>query len=121
MFFYPYYFIKDLLGVVFVLYLYLFLITLVPDILGHADNYIKANALSTPVHIVPEWYFLPFYAVLRSLPDKAYGALLLILSILSLFFLPLNTKYDILSKSGSFKPPYKYFFGIFATNFIVLG
>jgi quinol-cytochrome oxidoreductase complex cytochrome b subunit len=59
--------------------------------------------------------------VLRSLPDKAYGALLLILSILSLFFLPLNTKYDILSKSGSFKPPYKYFFGIFATNFIVLG
>jgi ubiquinol-cytochrome c reductase cytochrome b/c1 subunit len=56
--------------------------------LGHSDNYISANPLVTPSHIVPEWYFLPFFAILRSIPDKLFGVLALFLSISTLAFLP---------------------------------
>jgi quinol-cytochrome oxidoreductase complex cytochrome b subunit len=71
--FYPYFYLKDLFGVVvFFIFFSLFLF-FEPNLLGHPDNYIKANALVTPAHIVPEWYFLPFYAILRSIPDKLGG------------------------------------------------
>jgi len=59
-----------------------------PNVLGHPDNYIQANALITPKHIVPEWYFLPFYAILRAVPDKFGGVLAMFGSILILFLLP---------------------------------
>lgn len=86
--FYPYYFIKDTLGLqIFFLFFFLFLF-FAPNVMGHSDNYIPANPLVTPTHIVPEWYFLPFYAILRSVPNKLFGVMGLLLSILILFVLP---------------------------------
>jgi ubiquinol-cytochrome c reductase cytochrome b subunit len=86
--FYPYYFIKDALGLqIFFLFFFLFLF-FAPNVMGHSDNYIPANPLVTPTHIVPEWYFLPFYAILRSVPNKLFGVMGLLLSILILFVLP---------------------------------
>jgi len=71
--FYPYFYLKDLFGFLIFLILFCFIICYYPNILGHPDNYIRASAMITPTHIVPEWYFLPFYAVLRSVPDKGLG------------------------------------------------
>lgn len=95
--FYPYFILKD----VFVLLLYLFVFSYFvffePNALGHPDNYIKANPLLTPAHIVPEWYFLPFYAMLRCVPHKFGGVLFMFSSIFILFFLPSmseKTKFD---------------------------
>jgi quinol-cytochrome oxidoreductase complex cytochrome b subunit len=69
------------------LFVYLFITFFYPNILSHPDNYIKANPFVTPTHIVPEWYFLPFYAILRSIDDKALGVLAMIFSIVILIFL----------------------------------
>lgn len=71
--------------------MYGILVILVPNLLGHSDNSIEANMMFTPVHIVPEWYFLPFYGILRSVPQKLGGVLLMILSIVCLFTLPVTT------------------------------
>jgi len=87
-YFFSYYAVKDLLGM---LYLVLFLAILViysPNLLGHPDNYIEANHMVTPLHIVPEWYFLPFYAILRSVPSKLNGVLLMFGSLLALVIFP---------------------------------
>ncbi|NJQ98559.1 MAG: hypothetical protein HC784_15145, partial [Hydrococcus sp. CSU_1_8] len=65
--------------------IFFFIISYFPDYLGHSDNYILSNQLVTPNHIVPEWYFLPFYAILRSVPNKSFGVILLLLAILFLF------------------------------------
>lgn len=70
---YPYYIIKDLYGVILFLIFFSFFVFFAPNILGHPDNYIPANPMVTPPHIVPEWYFLPFYAILRSIPSKLGG------------------------------------------------
>ncbi|KAJ1680584.1 hypothetical protein LUZ63_024195 [Rhynchospora breviuscula] len=81
--FYPYFYVKDLVGwVAFAIFFSIF-IFYAPNVLGHPDNYIPANPMSTPPHIVPEWYFLPIYAILRSIPDKAGGvaAIALVFSI----------------------------------------
>jgi ubiquinol-cytochrome c reductase cytochrome b subunit len=87
-FFYPYFYIKDYFGFFIVVFSMLFIISYYPDLLGHPDNYIEANALVTPAHIVPEWYFLPFYAILRAVPSKLGGVVLMGLSIAILFILP---------------------------------
>ena len=87
-FFYPYFYVKDYFGFLVVAFGFLFIISYYPDLLGHSDNYIEANALVTPAHIVPEWYFLPFYAILRAVPSKLGGVLLMGLSIAILFILP---------------------------------
>jgi len=84
--FYPYFYIKDLLGLLVILFILSYLVFFSPDLLGHPDNYIEANPLVTPPHIVPEWYFLPFYAILRSIPNKLGGVVLMFLSILIFFF-----------------------------------
>jgi quinol-cytochrome oxidoreductase complex cytochrome b subunit len=84
----PYYTIKDIFGVFVILIFFSFIIFAAPNYLGHSDNFIKANSMVTPVHIVPEWYFLPFYAFLRSLPNKLLGVCLLLASILVLIILP---------------------------------
>jgi len=68
--FIPYYGVKDLFSIVLVLIIFLFFVTYVPDMLGHFDNFNIVNSLVTPSHIVPEWYFLPLYAILRSVTDK---------------------------------------------------
>jgi ubiquinol-cytochrome c reductase cytochrome b subunit len=74
--FYPYFVIKDLFAFFSFLFIFLLFLFYFPNLLGHPDNYIPADSLHTPAHIVPEWYFLPFYAILRSIPDKLGGLLL---------------------------------------------
>lgn len=86
--FHPYFTIKDLLSFFIFLFFYLYFVFFAPNVLGHTDNYIEANPLVTPTHIVPEWYFLPFYAILRSIPDKLIGVLALISAIMVLIILP---------------------------------
>ena len=85
----PYYTIKDLSFILIILILYFFFVGFSPNYLGHPDNYIPADPLVTPAHIVPEWYFLPFYAMLRSIPSKIFGVIILALSIFILLFFPL--------------------------------
>ena len=86
--FHPYYTVKDLFAYVVFLLMFCYFIFYNPNILGHADNYIEADPMLTPAHIVPEWYLLPFYAILRAVPDKLMGVLLMFGSIVVLFFLP---------------------------------
>ena len=96
-----------------------------PNYLGHPDNYIPANPLATPAHIVPEWYFWPFYAILRSftvdfiLPAKLWGVLAMFGSILLLFFLPWLDKSPV--RSGSYRPVFKRFFWLLVIDVIILG
>nr|YP_009911473.1 cytochrome b [Leptosciurus similis]QLD21955.1 cytochrome b [Leptosciurus similis] len=87
--FHPYYTIKDALGVLLLLLLFMTLVLFSPDLLGDPDNYTPANPLNTPPHIKPEWYFLFAYAILRSIPNKLGGVLALIFSILILILLPI--------------------------------
>ncbi len=86
--FHPYYTAKDSVGIVVYFIVFAVLVFFAPNYLGHPDNYIPANPLVTPPHIVPEWYFLPFYAILRAVPDKLGGVLLMFGSILIWFVLP---------------------------------
>jgi ubiquinol-cytochrome c reductase cytochrome b subunit len=91
----------------------------VPNYLGHPDNYIEANPLVTPPHIVPEWYFLPFYAILRAIPNKLLGVIALFLSILIAAALPWLDKSPI--KSGSYRPLFRKFYWVFVVVCIGLG
>jgi len=86
--FYPYFYIKDLFSILILIFVFSFFVFFAPNVLGHSDNYILGNPMSTPAHIVPEWYFLPFYAVLRSIPDKLGGVAAMFGSIAILFILP---------------------------------
>ena len=88
--FYPYFYIKDLFSFFFSLFFFFFIIAYYPNIFGHSDNYIVANPMVTPSHIVPEWYFLPFYAILRSVPNKLGGVLAMLGSIVFFFFTSFN-------------------------------
>jgi len=110
--FYPYFLLKDLISFLCLLFVLTFLIHFRPNMLGHPDNYIKANPLVTPTHIVPEWYFLPFYAILRSVPDKLLGVFLMIAVILILFIIPFlsSTLFNI-------PPRMRHIFRIFFLNF----
>jgi ubiquinol-cytochrome c reductase cytochrome b subunit len=105
--FVPYYGVKDILSITFVLFVFFFFVFFYPLILGHTDNLIEANFLVTPPHIVPEWYFLPLYCILRSVPNKLMGLLLIVLFILSIFLLPFLNKGIV--KSAIFKPYYTLF------------
>jgi ubiquinol-cytochrome c reductase cytochrome b/c1 subunit len=91
----------------------------IPNYLGHPDNYIPANPGQTPTHIVPEWYYLPFYAILRSIPNKLIGVIALFSSILILAFLPWLDTSRV--KSATYRPLYKQFFWIFVATCIGLG
>jgi len=90
-----------------------------PDALGHADNYIEADAMKTPPHIVPEWYFLPFYAILRAVPDKLAGILLMLGAIVVLFILPWLDTHKV--RSMRFRPVARWFFLIFIVMCFILG
>jgi ubiquinol-cytochrome c reductase cytochrome b subunit len=90
-----------------------------PNILGHPDNYIAANPMVTPAHIVPEWYFLPYYAILRSIPDKLGGVIAMGLSLVILALLPLLNTSNI--RSSFFRPSHRYCFWIWVGNALVLG
>ena len=117
--FYPYFYVKDLLGFWVLLALLSYFVFFAPNALGHPDNYIQANALVTPPHIVPEWYFLPFYAILRSIPDKLGGVAAMGGAIVVLLFLPaLNTSG---TRSSKFRPIFKYAYWAFVLDFFLLG
>ena len=117
--FHPYFTTKDLVGfgVFFVILAYWVFFN--PNYMGHPDNYIPANPLVTPPHIVPEWYFLPFYAILRAVPDKLGGVVLMLGAILILFVIPWLDTSRV--RSATFRPVYKGFFWIFVVNGLVLG
>lgn len=102
---FPYFFVKDFFGLTIFLMFFAFFLYFYPNILGHSDNYIEANPMVTPVHIVPEWYFLPFYAILRSIPHKLGGVIAMLLSIIILAILPWLHSTEV--RSSRFRPFYK--------------
>jgi ubiquinol-cytochrome c reductase cytochrome b/c1 subunit len=115
----PYATIKDLFGVSVFLLLFAWFIFYMPNYLGDADNYIPANPGVTPAHIVPEWYYLPFYAILRAIPNKLAGVIALFASIILLAFLPwLDTAK---TRSCKYRPLAKQFFWIFVVTCVLLG
>ena len=115
----PYATIKDSFGIVCFLILYAWFIFYVPNYLGDADNYIPANPLSTPAHIVPEWYYLPFYAILRSIPSKLGGVIAMFSAIIVLCFLPWLDTSRV--RSAKYRPVYKIFFWVFVASCLLLG
>jgi ubiquinol-cytochrome c reductase cytochrome b subunit len=116
--FHPYYTIKDSIGVVAYFALFAALVFFMPNYLGHTDNYIPANPLVTPAHIVPEWYFLPFYAILRAVPDKLGGVALMVGSIVVWFVLPWLDTSKV--RSMRFRPVARIFFFLWVASFFVL-
>jgi len=119
LFFAPYYIVKDLYGVILFFIFFASFVFFFPNNLGHSDNYIPANPLVTPAHIVPEWYLLPFYAILRSIPDKLLGVIFLALAIAILYVLPFILTPAI--KSLKFKPLPRFIYWIFLAVCFVLG
>jgi ubiquinol-cytochrome c reductase cytochrome b subunit len=117
--FHPYYTMKDGFGVVVFLIIYAGFAFFAPDYMGHPDNYIPANPLVTPAHIVPEWYFLPFYAILRAVPDKLGGVIAMFGAIAVLFILPWLDTSRV--RSCTFRPIYKWFMLLLVVDVIVLG
>jgi len=114
----PYFIFKDLVTI----YLFLLVLSIIvfyaPNLMGHSDNYIPANPMSTPSSIVPEWYLLPFYAILRSIPDKLLGVVAMFGSLLILLVLPIT---DLSRNRGSqFRPAMKLAFWFFVVDFIIL-
>jgi quinol-cytochrome oxidoreductase complex cytochrome b subunit len=117
--FYPYFYVKDLLAFFIFLFVFIFFISFYPNVLGHSDNYIPANPLVTPAHIVPEWYFLPFYAILRSIPDKLFGVIAMFLAIIVLALLPLlNTS---IIRNTKYRPIFSFFYWFLFIDFCLLG
>jgi len=117
--FYPYFYIKDKYGFFIFSLVFAYFIYFDPNTLGHPDNYIPANPLVTPAHIVPEWYFLPFYAILRSIPDKLGGVIFMGLSLVVLAILPYLNVSKI--QSATFRPFYKIMFYFFVADCVILG
>src|SRR5204863_8762320 len=115
----PYATIKDGFFLAVFLILFAWFTFFLPNYLGHPDNYIPANPTVTPTHIVPEWYYLPFYAILRAIPSKLLGVLFLIASIVILAFVPWLDTSKV--RSGAYRPLYKPFFWIFAAVCVGLG
>jgi quinol-cytochrome oxidoreductase complex cytochrome b subunit len=117
--FYPYFYVKDLFAFLALVAFFSFFVFFYPNALGHADNYIPANPLVTPAHIVPEWYFLPFYAILRSIPDKLGGVVAMIGAILILAVLPIINTSEI--RSSKFRPIYGIAYWFLVSDFLLLG
>lgn len=117
--FYPYFYTKDLFAFFALALMFSFFVFFYPNMLGHSDNYIPANPMSTPAHIVPEWYFLPFYAILRSIPDKLGGVVAMVSAILVLLLLPIISTSDI--RSNKFRPLFRFSYWFLVSDFIILG
>jgi ubiquinol-cytochrome c reductase cytochrome b subunit len=117
--FHPYIVIKDGFALLMFMIVFAFFVFYTPNILGHADNYIEADPLVTPAHIVPEWYLLPFYAILRSVPDKLLGVVAMLSAILILAALPWLDTSKI--RSAVFRPLYKQFYWILVADVLILG
>jgi ubiquinol-cytochrome c reductase cytochrome b subunit len=117
--FHPYYTIKDSVGMCVFLLVFALLVFFAPNFFGEPDNYIPANPLQTPNAIVPEWYFLPFYAILRSVPDKLLGVLCMFGSILVWFILPWLDTSPV--RSARFRPIYRVMMFVLPIDMIMLG
>ena len=116
--FHPYYTVKDMFGLSAFLTIMAAIVFFLPNSMGHPDNYIPANPMVTPAHIVPEWYFLPFYAILRAVPDKLLGVLAMFAAIGVLFILPWLDRSPV--RSATFRPIYKIMFWVFLVDCVAL-
>ena len=134
--FWPYFVIKDLFALALIMVIFFAIVGFMPNYLGHPDNYIEANPLVTPAHIVPEWYFLPFYAILRAfdgdvwlvmlvdwitfgiIDAKFFGVLAMFGSILVLALAPWLDTSSV--RSGRYRPMFRWWFALFVVNFFVL-
>lgn len=117
--FYPYCYVKDLFVFLVLVGILSGFVFFSPNLLGHPDNYIGADSMQTPAHIVPEWYFLPFYAILRSIPDKLGGVIAMLLSIVGLMALPYINTSEV--RSSTFRPLYRKLYWIFVADCFILG
>jgi ubiquinol-cytochrome c reductase cytochrome b subunit len=117
--FHPYYTVKDSFAVSLFVIMFALFVFFMPEMLGHVDNSIPANPLATPAHIVPEWYFLPYYAILRAIPDKLTGVLALGGAIACLFALPWLDTSRV--RSMRYRPQAKVFFFVFVVAALILG
>jgi ubiquinol-cytochrome c reductase cytochrome b subunit len=117
--FHPYYTVKDGFAILVFFMLFAWFVFFAPEALGHADNQVPANPLATPSHIVPEWYFLPFYAILRAIPDKLFGVLAMFSAIVMLFLLPWLDTSKV--RSMRYRPTARVFFFIFLAATVGLG
>ncbi len=115
----PYAVMKDLFGLAVFVLLYAWFVFFAPDYLGHPDNYIEGDPLVTPPHIVPEWYFLPFYAILRAVPSKLGGVVLMFGAVLVLAFVPWLDTSRV--RSAKFRPMFKWFLWLFFFSVLALG
>lgn len=116
--FFPYFFTKDAFAFACFLIVFAILVLYFPNALSHPDNYIPANPMKTPAHVVPEWYFLPYYAILRSIPHKTSGILAMLGSILVLFVIPFINTSEI--RNTTFRPIFKICFWLFVADFVIL-
>ena len=116
--FHPYFTFKDLVTIFAFLLALSAIVFYAPNLLGHSDNYIPANPMQTPPSIVPEWYLLPFYAILRSIPNKLIGVLAMFMALLILLAMPLLDTSRI--RGAQFRPLMRFAFWVFVANFIML-
>lgn len=117
--FHPYYTYKDLFGLGVLLSIWAAIVFFAPNLLGEVENYIPADPLVTPPHIVPEWYFLPYYAILRAVPDKLLGVLLMFSAVVILAFLPWLDRSPV--KSARYRPLYRICYWVFVVAVLALG
>jgi ubiquinol-cytochrome c reductase cytochrome b subunit len=117
--FYAFFYVKDLFSFLILVAVLSFFVFFYPNFLGHADNYIPANPLVIPPHIVPEWYFLPFYAILRSIPEKLGGVVAMISAILVLLLLPMINTSEV--RSSKFRPIFGIAYWFLVSDFLLLG
>jgi ubiquinol-cytochrome c reductase cytochrome b subunit len=117
--FHPYYTVKDIFGFGVFFLVFFGFVFFNPNSLGHPDNYTVANPMVTPPHIVPEWYFLPFYAILRSIPDKLGGVMAMFGAILIMFILPWLDRSKV--RSSNYRPWFRFATLIFLCNVVILG
>nr|UED14376.1 cytochrome b [Ophiocordyceps sp.] len=114
----PYYLFKDLITIFIFIFVLSTFVFFMPNVLGDSDNYIMANPMQTPAAIVPEWYLLPFYAILRSIPNKLLGVIAMFSSLIIILVLP---KVDLGKTKGlQFRPISKIMFYVFVINFLIL-
>jgi len=114
----PYFVFKDLVTVLFFILALSFFVFYAPNAMGHPDNYIMANPMQTPASIVPEWYLLPYYAILRSIPNKLLGVIAMFASLFILLAMPLLDTSRV--RGSQFRPIMKFMFWVFAANFFIL-
>jgi quinol-cytochrome oxidoreductase complex cytochrome b subunit len=117
--FYPYFYVKDRLGFLVLMLVFSAFVFFAPNARGHPDNYIPANAMVTPAHIVPEWYFRIFYAILRSIPHKLRGVVAMLAAILRRMARPYLNTAEV--RSSTFRPRYRQAFWFFVVTCMILG